>query len=599
MKLIHLLKPSHPRVMLSAEKLLKLNEKYDLDEYTKLAIDSLIVQADAYLELPVNEYKYYGKRMLDSTREGACRLQTLSLAYLLTKNKRYLDKAKEEINEAINVPSWNPSHFLDVAEIIIGLGVAYDWLFDELSDDLKQAIRMALIDKAFIPSFGENQFWISGSNNWNQVCHAGLSIAALAVGDEEPEWMEKLVNRAVENVPIAMEESYVPEGVYPEGPMYWGYGTTYNIMLIDSLESALGTDFGLSDQKGFDKTALYQFQMHGPDGNVFNYYDSANTRYLGPPMLWLTNRFDLTFLKDYVRLDSIKLFQQIAKSKQPCRSRYLSWSLLWEKDCEQKTIDCPPVLDYFGNGKNPVAGFRSEFDNPDEAWLIVKGGNNKNSHNHMDAGTFVFVSQGVRWVSELGREVYENLEANKTNDLWKESERYNFLRLSPFGHSTININHSLQPFDSIQSPIIKFFSSKDRAHAVVDTSGIWKKHAKTVKRGVALLNRESALIQDEIAGCNGIVTWQMISEANIKLDGHKAILTKNNKTFIAQIIEPKNAVFQKMSLQPRFPEENKNEGFEKIVIELDTNGDCTIIVHIFPESAGVSPTIEPLANWED
>jgi len=592
--------------MLTEEKLLNLREQYDSDEYTHLATDAIILQANVYLELPINEYKYYGKRMLNSTREGVCRLQTLSLAYLLTKNTRYLDRTKEEIIEAISVPSWNPSHFLDVAEIAIGLGFAYDWLFDELSNELKQAIRKALIDKAFVPSFGDDQLWISGSNNWNQVCHAGVSLAALAVGDEEPEWMEKIVSRAVENVPIAMEVSYAPAGVYPEGPMYWGYGTTYNIMLIDALISALGSDFGLSNQIGFDKTALYQFQMHGPDGNVFDYYDCGDTRYIGPPMIWLANHFNLVFLKNYVKQDSIQIFQQIVKSKQPSRSRYASLSLLWENDCSQEDVDCRPELDYFGNGINPVASFRSSFDNPNAAWLAVKGGNNKNGHNHMDAGTFVFISQGVRWVSELGREVYEDLERNKTNDLWKESERYNFLRLGPFGHSTININNSLQPFENISSPITKFFSSANRSHAVIDTSGIWKEHAKSVKRGVALLNKESVVIRDEIKGCDGDVTWQMITEANVELVDNIAILRKNNKTFIAEIVEPSKAVFQAMSLKPTFEEENKNEEFEKLGIKLDVKGDVNIVVHIYPEKMQSTQTSEyietlrnnPLDYWE-
>jgi hypothetical protein len=596
MKLLNL----HPRVILTEEKLLNLREQYDSDEYTHSATDALVLQANIYLELPINEYEYYGKRMLDSTREGVCRLQTLSLAYLLTKDKRYLDRTKEEIIEAINVPSWNPDHFLDVAEIIIGLGVAYDWLFDELADELKKAIRTALIDKAFIPSFDGTHDWVSCSNNWNQVCHTGLSLAALAIGDEEPGWMEKIVSRAVENVPIAMEVSYAPEGVYPEGPMYWGYGTTYNVMLVDALISALGSDFGLSTKIGFDKTALYQFQMHGPDGNVFDYYDSGDARYLGPTMMWLANRFNLLFLENYVKQDLIKVFQQIVKSKQPSRNRYASLALLWKNDCDQDGIYCLPELDYFGNGKNPVASFRSAFDNQNAAWLAVKGGNNKNGHNHMDAGTFIFVSQGVRWVTELGREVYENLERNKTNDLWKEDERYNFYRLGPFGHSTVNINNSLQPFDDIPSPITKFFSSPNRSHAVVDTSGVWRKYAKSVIRGVALINKESVLIRDEIKGCYADVTWQMISEADVEIDGSRAILRKNNITFVAEIIEPADAVFQKMSLKPTFEEENKNEGFSKLGVTINVQGDSNIVVRIYQESKEEFQYVDnvSLADWQ-
>jgi len=33
---------------------------------------------------------------------------------------------------------------------------------------------------------------------------------------------------------------------FSEGPGYWTYGTTYNVLLVAELESALGSDFGLS-----------------------------------------------------------------------------------------------------------------------------------------------------------------------------------------------------------------------------------------------------------------------------------------------------------------------------------------------------------------
>ena len=37
---------------------------------------------------------------------------------------------------------------------------------------------------------------------------------------------------------------YGPDGGYPEGFGYWGYGTSFQVMLIAALESAFGTDNG-------------------------------------------------------------------------------------------------------------------------------------------------------------------------------------------------------------------------------------------------------------------------------------------------------------------------------------------------------------------
>ncbi len=42
-----------------------------------------------------------------------------------------------------------------------------------------------------------------------------------------------------------------PDGIYPEGYGYWGYGTSFNVLLISVLEKAYGKILGLSGKPGF------------------------------------------------------------------------------------------------------------------------------------------------------------------------------------------------------------------------------------------------------------------------------------------------------------------------------------------------------------
>jgi Arc/MetJ-type ribon-helix-helix transcriptional regulator len=48
-----------------------------------------------------------------------------------------------------------------------------------------------------------------------------------------------------------------------------------------------------------------------------------------------------------------------------------------------------------------MAFFRSS-QNPVAAWLAIKRGTAAASHGHMDAGSFVYDSQGIRWFHDLG-----------------------------------------------------------------------------------------------------------------------------------------------------------------------------------------------------
>ena len=66
---------------------------------------------------------------------------------------------------------------------------------------------------------------------------------------------------------------------------------------------------------------------------------------------------------------------------------------------------------WYGHGANPVLMIRTEWDGSDsDVYLAIKGGSAANNHSHMDAGSFVFESKGVRWACDLGNQKYAPLE---------------------------------------------------------------------------------------------------------------------------------------------------------------------------------------------
>ena len=56
----------------------------------------------------------------------------------------------------------------------------------------------------------------------------------------------------------------MPDGAYPEGYGYWGYGTSFNIMFLSAMEKVFGKEYGLHNKSGFFKTAEYLENMTGP-----------------------------------------------------------------------------------------------------------------------------------------------------------------------------------------------------------------------------------------------------------------------------------------------------------------------------------------------
>ena len=71
---------------------------------------------------------------------------TGAMAFRLTGDRRFAQHAIEVMLTAASFPDWNPSHFLDVAEMATALALGYDWLFDELSSADRATIKKALLE---------------------------------------------------------------------------------------------------------------------------------------------------------------------------------------------------------------------------------------------------------------------------------------------------------------------------------------------------------------------------------------------------------------------------------------------------------------------
>ena len=280
----------HPRLLLlkGEEKAILANIKADKNWARVHKI--ILSESDKMLALPTLERVQVGKRLLDKSRECLRRVFFLSYAYRMTLDKKYLARAEKELLNVSNFSDWNPSHFLDVAEMTMGVAIGYDWLFADLSDSTRQIVKQAIVKKGIEPSLDKKyNSWLRVSNNWNQVCNSGLSFGALAIAEDSSALAKNIVERAIKTIKLPMED-YKPDGAYPEGYGYWGYGTSFNVLFGSALERIFGNDFGLSDTEGYLKTGSYITHMIGSSGQAFNYSDVGNGASLNPAMFWFAQR---------------------------------------------------------------------------------------------------------------------------------------------------------------------------------------------------------------------------------------------------------------------------------------------------------------------
>jgi len=143
---------AHPRLLWPAGAEEQIRNRIAADPAAKAIFDQIQSQADAMLEQPPIERIQIGRRLLDKSRTCIKRVLTLSFMYRMTGQEVYFQRAEKEMLAAAAFSDWNPSHFLDVAEMTAALAIGYDWLYDKLPPASRESIRRAIVNKGLVPS---------------------------------------------------------------------------------------------------------------------------------------------------------------------------------------------------------------------------------------------------------------------------------------------------------------------------------------------------------------------------------------------------------------------------------------------------------------
>ncbi len=533
-----------PKLILTPaiEKEIKL--KLKSDTMVQHYFDYLKKQADSILKKPLLKHELEGFRMLNVSREMVERMGILCIVYRLEKKPDILERIDKELLAVCNFADWNPRHFLDVAEMSFAVALGIDWTGEFLPKSTVQLAKMSLIEKGIKTSYnesGERMSWIDGVNNWNAVCHGGMVAASLAIADVNPELAAKTIARALEKLPNSLHE-YAPDGIYPEGPMYWSYGTSYTVIAVNTLTTALGTDFGISKSPGFMESVNFNQYVTAPSGYFFNFADSGDKKdgYESVLRSWFAAKTG-----DALYLDT-EFFENPENA-----GRLAGLGLVWLSQYSQKKTTKLP-LNWHGNGPNPVAVFRGADDEPDKYFLAVKGGKANLSHGNMDAGTFVFELDGVRWVIDPGGQPYYPLNriGFKLSDHSQQGERWTLLTKKNQGHSTITINDALFLVDG--SATISDFKDFGTPEVTINMSPLYGNNLKSLKRRLVKESSSSVVIEDnfEISDSTKTISWGLMTQAEVQLTKTGAILKQNGKELMLSVLSPDDFDISVISLDP-------------------------------------------------
>ncbi len=548
----------HPRILLFEGEEQQIHDLIESDEAWEKMHLAILEECDSILEEPQLQRVMVGRRLLGTSRELLKRVFYLSYAYRMTEDVRYLLKAKAEMVSVSMFTDWNPSHFLDVAEMTTGMAIGYDWLYDDLSMYNRELIMEAIITKGINPSmYGQYTWWLTSPMNWNQVCNAGMVYGALALQESYPDLADEIIDRAFQSIPLAME-AYQPDGVYPEGYTYWGYGTSFNVLFLSAVEKVLGTDRGLTSTPGFLESGDFLKHMLTPTGGSFSWADGKTGSNLNTAMFWIADRSNdpsmLWSEKKFLELDDFSQFTEI---------RTLPALMIWAKDIPLSEITEPAEKFWMGQGPNPVAMMRSSWTDPKAVYLGFKAGTPRVTHGHMDIGSFIMEAEGRRWATDLGNQNYESLESLGMNIFGtsQDAERWTIFRMGTYSHNVLIIDDQQQRVDGY-AKIDKYSDAAEFMYAISDISTVYNNQLKKTTRGVGIKDGKYTIVRDEIETMDKstLVRWNMVTFSDVELGNNEATLTDDGKTLYLRVLGPDNIEMKTWSTAPTNNYDAENPG---------------------------------------
>lgn len=606
------LKP-HPRIIYSSTDIANAKEKLKTSERNQERLEQIKARAAEFMKAsPISYDKDNLDGLLLKARASLNLIITLGQSYIFTENEEYAERIWQEAEAIAAFPEFHPAHFLDCGELSAALAIAYDWCYDYFAAKGKDltTIENALYNNSvriaeMAYCFKGDTAWIHWINqtsfNQNAVNAAGCLMAATAIMDKYPEECSRVVELSIKALE-AFGESFYPSGAYSEGTTYYHYAMGFWTRAIGTLNSAYGSDFGLSLAPAIKKSTEYILAASSYIANN-NFHDSEGGNLSGASTLlnWFAHEYNDTGLNaisnnitDYY--GTMDYLSEI--------------NMFYGTDDTTETINVPAdaYLD-----KLELVTLRSSWSDYDGTFVSMHAGDALPIHGHIDTGTFVIDMMGERFASDLGAEDYGYLDTIATELGVRDGKPYDWIT-RPEGHNCLVINpryesgHNLDAF----AKVTEFESGTSSSYAVADLSETYNEDVDFYQRGFYLGdNRDSVTIRDEFTlKTASSLCWFLHTAADINITGDlTAELTINNKTvkvyLVSNIEGAKFSVMEEGPLETS-PQYGKNtfDSYKRLAVYVPdgkASGDAYIQVKLIPETnanADVIPENSPINEWK-
>lgn len=245
-----------------------------------------------------------------------------------------------------------------------------------------------------------------------------------------------------------------------------------------------------------------------------------------------------------------------------------------------------------GGGNEPVVVMRDRVNTKKAFFLAAKGGRAADNHGNMDAGSFVFELDGVRWSVDPGNQDYNTLEQLLGGGLWsseQDSPRWSLLTKHSAGHSTLHINDAMHLADA-RARLIRREHRNVWPEFTFDLTEVFGSAVQKATRTFSRVSETRMRIADEVlfSSETRTITWQLITQAEVKLSEDGVVLEQDGKSLFLSMPGDVPGEVKVVSLSPPPLSYDKNiEGLKRLELRWNrdsfTGHTATLIVELDTE----------------
>lgn len=395
------------------------------------------------------EFKRKGNRVNYEQRCFAKRRQlaALAMAEIMEGKGRFLYDLKQGVLNLLQEPWWGiPAHYgkaypskddqtvdLFNAETAGMLAWIRYMLSASLGDEMVKNIDHALQMRMLTPARTVNYWWKRGGMNWNPwICSNWLACVLFAEHDEQ---RRDEALQQIKHAMLAFVNHYPSDGGCDEGTFYWdrAAGSLYDCL---SFWEALNQPFpsALKMEK-IAAMGSYIYKMYIGNGYCVNFADAHSNHsmvqlnVLYPFAYWLNDPSMRAYAawianENHFFTTPAHLFSESGNF--PTLGRELILLSLYHELSHEKAHQ--PLLKQVWLPDLQIMTLRSKA-NTTKGWFVaMKGGNNGESHNHNDVGSFMVYADGQPLLVDPGVGEYtaETFSAKRYN-IWTMQSAYHNL----------------------------------------------------------------------------------------------------------------------------------------------------------------------------